>query len=69
MSWDCPCGASVGTANHWCEALQHIHALRVERLLTALIGTIVAGDDELEAVTVEELRDISATFPYPKHLT
>ena len=42
MSWSCPCGASVGTQDHWCEALQSRHAERVERLL-ALIAAGVAA--------------------------
>ena len=43
MGWDCPCGASVGTQRHWCEALQRRHAERVERLLALLTSLLIAA--------------------------
>ena len=43
MGWDCPCGASVGTQAHWCEALQARHAERVERLLAPQASLLIAA--------------------------
>lgn len=54
MSYDCPCGTSVGTRAHWCEWKREQHAIRVERLLELQVSMVAAA----EGMDVDEFRAI-----------
>lgn len=68
MGRDCACGGSVGTRDHWCAALQSIHAARVEALLRLIAEVLLvelSGEDEPKhVIDVHALND----HPYPDGL-
>lgn len=56
MGWDCGCGASVGTGNHWCAFLERRHADRVERLLVIIARLLATDRDVIALGMIEQLR-------------
>lgn len=61
MGYSCPCGDSIGTAAHWCEWRQEVHARRVEALLERLLLAILTGELLAERPATAVLEEVRAS--------